>query len=127
MNRSNRIIIYCLLILFMAFTFYFIFNAGSPVAIYRPVLTDSSWDIPVTLILAIIVAGLSLLLFASRENDPIKLMVEKNAVYIRELRTRGMSDHEIADSFLKELEAPPGFMYNMARRKVLRILSKLNT
>ena len=125
MKRPVRIIIYCLLALFMAVTFYFIFNTGNPDAIYRPLLPDPSRDALVTLILAMIVAGLSLILFANRENDPIKFMLESNTGYIRKLRTQGMSDDEIADSFLKKLGAPRGIMYGMARRKVLRFLSRI--
>jgi branched-subunit amino acid ABC-type transport system permease component len=125
MNRSVRTIIYCLLAVVMAITFYFIFNAGSPDAIYRPLLPNPAHDTLITLILAMIVGGLSLLLFANRENDPIKLMLESNAGYIRKLRREGMTEGEIADSFLKKLKAPGGFMYGMARRKVLKFLARI--
>ena len=125
MKKSVRTIIYCLLAVIMVITFYFIFNAGSPEAIYRPLLPNPAHDTMVTLILAMMVGGLSLLLFANRENDPIKLMLESNSGYIRKLRREGMSEGEIADDFLKKLKAPGGFMYGIARRKVLRFLANI--
>jgi hypothetical protein len=126
MKRLVRIILYCLLVLLMVTTFYFIFNAGNPHAIYRPLLPDPSWDITATLILAVIIGAISMFLFINRENDPIKLMLENNTLYIQKLRKQGWSEVKIADSFLKKLGAPQGFLYKIAKRKVIRLLSHIS-
>jgi hypothetical protein len=97
MKEPTRRALFFLAIALLALDFYAIFNAGNPRSLFRFLLPEPRYDVLLTL----------------------------NRGYILELRRRGKSDEEIADSFLNELKAPPGLLRSLARRRVLRYLSKL--
>jgi hypothetical protein len=50
--------------------------------------------------------------------------VALNANRIRELRTEGKKDEEIADSILAAMGSYSGYRHNMARKKLLIYLSE---
>jgi hypothetical protein len=80
--------------------------------------------VALTLALSFAVLVVVLILTAERTGR-LKGLLDLNRDYILELRGRGRSDGEIADSLLDELKAPPGLLRSLARRRVLRYLSKL--
>jgi len=121
--RTRRIQLVLLAVL-MALTFYAIFNAGNPRSLFRYVLRDARYDVAVTLALSAGIVVLVLLLTAGRF-DRLKGLLDLNRGYIEELRREGKSDGEIAESFLNELKAPAGFLRAIAKRRVLRYLSRL--
>jgi hypothetical protein len=68
--------------------------------------------------------ALALVLTAERTGR-LKSLLDMNRDFIQELRGKGRSDGEIAESFLNELKAPAGLLRSLARARVMRYLSKL--
>ena len=122
---SLRLPLYILLVLFMLLTFYGIFNAGNPNSIFRVVIKDTSYDIAITVGLAVGSFALVLLLTVSGGQNRLRHLLEINTEHIQTLRRKGKSDSFIAESFLAELGAKKGVLYRLAKRRVLRYLSKL--
>lgn len=124
MKQTTRRILYFLLAALMALTFYAIFNAGNPRSLFRFLIRDASYDVAITLALSLAVAALVLALTAERTGR-LRALLEANRDYILELRRRGRSNVQIAESFLDELKASPGILRSLAKRRVLRYLLKL--
>ena len=125
-NKSTlRLALLILVVLLLLLTFYGIFNAGNPNSIFRLVVKDPGYDVTITVALAVVSFALILLLTAGGGQNRLHHLLEVNAEYIRELRRKGKSDEFIAESFLSELGAKSGFLYRLAKRRVLRYLSKL--
>jgi hypothetical protein len=80
--------------------------------------------VPITLLLSVGVVALILVLTAERTGR-LKGLLDMNRDFILELRGKGRSDGQIAESFLNELKAPPGLLRSLARARVMRYLSKL--
>ena len=125
MKDSLRRVLWILLAVFMVLTFYGVFNAGNPRSLFRLVVRDPGYDIALTLGLSAMVAVLVVLLTMGREQTFGRLL-ETNAEYMRELRSKGHSDVQIAESFLAELKVRKGgLLYSLAKGRVMRYLSKL--
>jgi hypothetical protein len=125
MKDAARKIVWILLAVFMVLAFYGIFNAGNPRSFFRLVVRDPAYDVAVTLGLSAVIVVLVILLTTTREQTFTRLL-DVNADYIKELRSKGRSDLEIAESFLNELKVGRrGLLYSLAKRRVLRYLSKL--
>jgi hypothetical protein len=124
MKNSTRRALFILAVILLALDFYAIFNAGSPRSLFRLLTADPRYDVPITLALSVAVVALALLLTAERSSR-LKSLLDLNRGYILELRGKGKSDEEIADSFLNELKAPRGLLRSLARTRVMRYLSKL--
>jgi hypothetical protein len=125
MKDAARKIVWILLAVFMVLAFYGIFNAGNPRSFFRLVVRDPAYDVAVTLGLSAVIVVLVILLTTTREQTFARLL-DVNAEYIKELRSKGRSDLEIAESFLSELKVGKrGLLYSLAKRRVLRYLSKL--
>jgi hypothetical protein len=120
-----RIVFYILLVLLVLLTFYGIFNAGNPNSLFRLVVEDPAYDITITVGLAVCLFAVVVLLTASGGQNRLRHLLEINADHIRELRRKGRSDAYIADSFLSELGVKGGILYRLAKRRVLRYLSRL--
>jgi hypothetical protein len=120
-----RIVFYILLVLLVLLTFYGIFNAGNPNSLFRLVVEDPAYDITITVGLAVCLFAVVVLLTASGGQNRLRHLLEINADHIRELRRKGRSDAYIADSFLSELGVKSGILYRLAKRRVLRYLSRL--
>jgi hypothetical protein len=120
-----RKILYFLLVLFMLLTFYAIFNAGNPNSLFRVLIDDPSCDIALTVGLSLVVALLVILLSSGRRQSELERLLELNKEHIRELRSKGRSEEAIADSFLDSLKARKGFLYSLAKRRVLRYLGRI--
>ena len=103
---------------------YAIFNAGNPNSLFRLIVEDPGYDVLITLILGGCIFVLAIALTASRKST-IQHLLEINKDYIQQLRSKGRSDVEIADSFLSEMGSKGGLLHGLAKRRVLRYLSKL--
>jgi hypothetical protein len=124
MKESTRRTLFILLIVLMVLDFYAIFNAGNPRSLFRFLIPDPRYDVLLTLLLSCGVLVVVLILTAERTGR-LKGLLDMNRDYILELRGKGRSDAEIADSFLNELKAPPGLLRSLARARVLRYLARL--
>jgi hypothetical protein len=124
MKETTRKTLFILLVVLMVLTFYAIFNTGNPRSLFRYLIRDSGYDVAVTLVLSFGVVVIVLILTAERTGR-LKGTLDMNRDYILELRRKGRSDAEIADSFLNELKAPPGALRSLARGRVLRDLARL--
>ena len=124
MKDSVRTVLWILLAVFMVLAFYAIFNAGNPNSLFRLIVEDPGYDVLITLILGGCIFVLAIALTASRKST-IQHLLEINKDYIQQLRSKGRSDVEIADSFLSEMGSKGGLLHGLAKRRVLRYLSKL--
>jgi len=124
MKESTRRFLFILVVVLLALDFYAIFNAGSPRSLFRFILAEARYDVLITLLLSFGVVVLILVLTAERTGR-LKGLLDMNRDFILELRGKGRSDVQIADSFLNELKAPAGLLRSLARARVMRYLSKL--
>ena len=124
MKDTTRRALFILVVVLLALDFYAIFNAGSPRSLFRLLIADTRYDVSITLVLSIAVVALALVLTAGRASR-LRGLLDMNRDFILELRGKGRSDGEIADSFLNELKAPAGLLRSLARGRVIRYLSKL--
>ncbi|UCF97766.1 MAG: hypothetical protein JSV89_21760 [Spirochaetaceae bacterium] len=120
-----RLSLYVLLVVLMLLTLYAIFNAGNPNSLFRLLVKDPSYDIAITVALAVCSFALVLLLTLGGGQNRLRHLLEINAGHIQDLRRKGKSDLFIAESFLSELGVKSGILYRLAKRRVLRYLSKL--
>jgi len=127
MKQKVQWVFTALLMFFLVCTFYAIFNVGNPRSLFRPVIRDTSYDTLITIILAVLTALTAMVLYAGRmqNESPIAHLLDINEGYIQELRDEGKSDADIAESFLKEIGSKKGIVHRIARRKVLRYLSRM--
>ena len=124
-TRISRIVMFILLGIFSLLAFYSIFNTGNPDSIFRLIIKDSSYDLAITLGLGLVIGALVILITATREDTGLTHLLDINTEYIHELRRNGRTDMEIADSFLKQIGSRQGLLHRLAKRRVLRYLSKL--
>ena len=124
-KRSARIVMFILLVIFSLLVFYGIFNTGNPNSLFRLIIRDPSYDLAVTLGLGLVVGALVVLITATREGSGLTHLLEINTDYIGELKRKGKTDMEIADSFLQQIGSKQGMLHRLAKRRVLRYLSKL--
>lgn len=125
LKRSTRNVLYALLVVFMIITLYSIFNTGNPESLFRLIIRDPGYDLVITVGLALCVGVLVILITASREQNSLEHLLEINTEHIHELRRKGRTDTEIAESFLRQMGSRQGLLHRLAKRRVLRYLSKL--
>jgi len=125
LKPSVRLVLYVLLAVLLLFTLYSIFNTGNPKSLFRLVVKDPAYDLVITVGLAFCVAVLVILITASREQSSLEHLLEINIEFIRQLRGKGRSDEQICDSFLSRIGSRGGMLHRLAKRRVLRYLSKL--
>jgi len=124
MKETTRRALFILLVALMVLTFYAIFNAGNTRSLFRYLIRDTGYDVAITLVLSFGVVVVVLVLTAERTGR-LKGLLDLNRDFILELRRKGKSDGEIADSFLNELKAPAGVLRSLAKHRVLRYLARL--
>ncbi len=124
-TRTSRLVMFILLGFFSLLVFYAVFNTGNPNSLFRLIVKDPSYDLLITVALGIVVGALVIVITATREGSNLTHLLEINNGYIRELRSKGRTDMEIADSFLRQLGSKEGLLHRLAKRRVLRYLSKL--
>jgi hypothetical protein len=116
---------FALLGVFSLLVFYAIFNTGNPNSLFRIIIKDTSYDLVLTLGLGLVVGALVILITATRGESGLIHLLEINTDHILKLRQKGKTDMEIADSFLREIGSRQGLLHRLAKRRVLRYLSKL--
>ena len=124
-TRTSRLAMFILLGVFSLLAFYAIFNTGNPNSLFRLIIKDASYDLVVTLGLGLAIGSLVILITATREESSLTHLLDINSDYIRELRRKGKTDIEIADSFLSKMGSKGGLLHRLAKRRILRYLSKL--
>jgi hypothetical protein len=120
-----RWMLYILLCLCVLSAGYAILTAGSPHSVLRIVVADPAYDVTIALVLSIAAALLGLFSRSFSRPDGLARLLEMNAAHVRELRTAGMKDGEIADSLLEHLGSRGGLLHRYARRRLLRHLSRM--
>jgi len=124
MKEPTRKFLFILVAVLLVLDLYAIFNAGNPRSLFRLLIADTRYDAAITLVLSVGVVVLALVLTAERRGR-LNSLLDMNRDYILELRGKGRSDREIAESFLDELKAPAGVLRSLARGRVMRYLSRL--
>ena len=124
-KRISRTVMFIFLGVFSLLVFYAIFNTGNPNSIFRLVIKDTSYDLAITVGLGLVVGALVILITLTRGESGLSHLLEINTEYIHKLRRKGRTDVEIADSFLSEMGSKGGLLHGLAKRRVLRYLSKL--
>ena len=127
MKPTTRRLLYIILVILVPITFYSIFNMGNPNSLFRHIVPDPRYDKLITVGLAIAMAAIGLILSSQATRDrSLEHMLDINSDHIRELKKQGRSDESIADEFLEKMGITPGGMlYRMARRRVLKHLSRM--
>jgi hypothetical protein len=127
MKTTTRRALYILLVILVPITFYSIFNMGNPNSLFRHIVPDPRYDKLITVGLAISMAAIGLILSSQATRDrSLEHMLDINADHIRQLKRQGRSDESIADEFLEKMGITSGgFLYRMARRRVLKHLSRM--
>ncbi|HUX19902.1 MAG TPA: hypothetical protein VMW69_01595 [Spirochaetia bacterium] len=125
MKQRTQWVLYIVLIPFTALVFYGIFNAGSPHSLFRIFVADPAYDLTITLVFGVLVAVIAISLFAGRTESPLKNILEMNIDHVRNLKSQGMSESEIAESFLQEIGSKKGMMHWIVKRRIVRHLSRL--
>ena len=124
MPKSLLYIIYVLMIIIGLVAMYSLLNAGNPNSLLRPFFPDPRYDLYVAMISSVLVFILGFFVFFSRDRESFRQLVELNSEKIRELRTQGKKDEEIADSILAAMGSSSGYRHNLARKKLLIYLSE---
>ena len=117
-------IIYALMIIVGLVAMYSLLNAGNPDSLLRPFFPDPKYDVYVAMVSSVLVFIMGFFVFFSRDQESFRQLVALNAEKIRELRTKGKKDEEIADSILAAMGSYGGYKHNMARKKLLLYLSE---
>ncbi|MGD1969003.1 MAG: hypothetical protein PVH74_10255 [Desulfobacterales bacterium] len=117
-------IIYVLMILIGLVAMYSLLNAGNPDSLLRPLFPDPKYDVYIAIVSSVLVFILGFFVFFARDQESFRQLVALNAEKIRELRTEGKKDEEIADSILAAMGSYSGYKHNMARKKLLIYLSE---
>jgi hypothetical protein len=117
-------IIYALMIMVGLVAMYSLLNAGNPDSLLRPLFPDPKYDLYVAIVSSVLVFILGFFVFFARDQESFRQLVALNAEKIRELRTEGKKDEEIADSILAAMGSYSGYKHNMARKKLLLYLAE---
>ena len=124
MPKPLLYIIYVLMIFIGLVAMYSLLNAGNPDSLLRPFFPDPKYDVYVAMVSSVLVFILGFFVFFSRDQESFRQLVALNSEKIRELRTEGKKDEEIADSILAAMGSYSGYKHNMARKKLLIYLSE---
>ena len=117
-------IIYVLMIIIGLVAMYSLLNAGNPDSLLRPFFPDPKYDLYVAIVSSVLVFILGFFVFFARDQESFRQLVAMNAEQIRQLRTAGKKDEEIADSILAAMGSYSGYKHNMARKKLLIYLAE---
>lgn len=124
MSGLVRKILYFLLAFLMVVDFYLIFNAGNPNSFLRLLISDTAYDVTITVVLSIAIGIISLSLIRDGDQNSLKSMIDMNKQYIMKLKKENKSSDEIADSFLKEMGGGRFFRFFLKNR-VKRYIGKI--
>ncbi len=124
MPKPLLTVIYVLMIIIGLVAMYSLLNAGNPDSLLRPFFPDPKYDLYVAIVSSVLVFILGFFVFFARDQESFRQLVAMNAEQIRQLRTEGKKDEEIADSILAAMGSYSGYKHNMARKKLLIYLSE---
>ena len=124
MPKPLLTIVYVLMIVIGLVAMYSLLNAGNPDSLLRPFFPDPGHDLYVALVSSVLVFILGFFVFFSRDQESFRQLVALNAEKIRQLRTEGKKDEEIAESILAAMGSYSGYKHNMAKKKLLIYLSE---
>ena len=116
--------VYGLMILIGLVAMYSLLNTGNPDSLLRPIIPDPRSDFYVAIISSVLVFILGFFVFYTRDREGFRHLVQLNADQIRDLRRKGKSDEEIADSILAAMGSSSGYRHNLARKKLIIALSE---
>jgi len=102
---------------------YTLLNAGAPDSLLRMIFPDPRYDIYIAAISSFSVFILGFFIFFSRDREGFQHLLKLNAEKIREMRTQGKNDDQIADSMLAAMGSAGGYRHNMARKKLIVYLN----
>jgi len=115
--------VYILLIGIGLLAMYALLNAGNTDSLLRSVFPDPSMDVYVAVISSFVVFVLGFVVFFSRDSQGFRNLVELNGDRVRQLRNKGRTDEEIADSILAAMGSTRGYKHNLARKKLVIYLA----
>ena len=124
MPKPLLTVIYVLMIIIGLVAMYSLLNAGNPDSLLRPLFPDPKYDLYVAIVSSVLVFILGFFVFFARDQESFRQLVAMNAEQIRQLRTEGKKDEEIADSILAAMGSYSGYKHNMARKKLLLYLAE---
>jgi len=105
---------------------YTLLNAGNPEGLHRPFLPDPNHDVYLALGSSVIVFVLGFVVFYTRDREGFKNLVAINGDRIRQLRKKGKSEEEIADSILTAMGSHSGYRHQLAKKKLLVYLAEFH-
>jgi hypothetical protein len=105
---------------------YTLLNAGNPDGLLRPFFPDPMDDIYIAMVASVAVFVLGFVVFFTRDQEGFRNLVQMNGERIRQLRKKGKSEPEIADSILAAMGSYSGYRYHLARRKLLVYLAEFH-
>ena len=124
MPRLLMFLIYFLMISIGLVAMYTLLNAGSPDSLLRRWLPDPASDVYLAAASSFIVFVLGFFVFYNRDHAGFQELIRVNQERIRDLRRKGSSDGEIAESILAAMGSTRGYRHNMARKKLMAHLAK---
>ncbi|MGD8344278.1 MAG: hypothetical protein PVF71_14005 [Desulfobacterales bacterium] len=124
MPKPLLTVIYVLMIIIGLVAMYSLLNAGNPDSLLRPFFPDPKYDLYVAIVSSVLVFILGFFVFFARDQESFRQLVALNAEKIRQLRSEGKKDEEIADSILAAMGSYSGYKHNMARKKLLLYLAE---
>lgn len=126
MPNSARTAIYTTMILVGLVCMYTILNAGRPDSLLRPFLPDPALDVYLAVGSSFLVFVLGFFVFYTRDRQGFRALVELNAEKIHQMRESSISDDVIADEILAAMGSTSGYRYNLARKKLILVLSEFH-
>jgi len=123
LSKSFMTAVYILLIGIGLLAMYALLNAGNTDSLLRSVFPDPSMDVYVAVISSFVVFVLGFVVFFSRDSQGFRNLVELNGDRVRQLRNKGRTDEEIADSILAAMGSTRGYKHNLARKKLVIYLA----
>ena len=124
MPKPLLTVIYVLMIIIGLVAMYSLLNAGNPDSLLRPFFPDPKYDLYVAIVSSVLVFILGFFVFFARDQESFRQLVALNAEKIRQLRSEGKKDEEIADSILAAMGSYSGYKHNLARKKLLLYLAE---
>jgi len=122
--KPFKYIVYALMVIIGLVAMYSLLNAGNPHSLLRRVFPNPNDDVYVAVVSSALVFALGFLVFFFRDREGFMELVELNQKKIRDLRKKGKTDEEIADSILAAMGSYGGYRHNLARKKLIYYLAQ---
>lgn len=116
--------VYALMVLFGLVAAYSLLTAGHPESLLRRLFTNPAHDVYLAVGSSFVVFVLGFFVFQTRDQSNFRRLVEMNGERVRERRRKGDTDQQIADSILAAMGSHSGYRHNLARKKLILLLSQ---